>query len=390
MILNSFQFWLTTASLFLFRSKRSTAVLGLMVIAAVSSLIFLSALAVGVNDAMIRNSVALYSGHITGFDLPGSLVPEELLGEGVAAILKRVPTPGIISFRDRHEAIAMVGVNPDEERKFTVLWKKTLKGDYLSKGERAVFLSQPLAERLGVQVQETVEFRPAHTLPSILLRVSGVYRTGVDGLDNGIAFCPLDVVLPESRTWVAAIFLESGFDPASVIAAYRRVIPDAGVFKSWKELMPDLIQLIDLNYVSMGIVMVLVFGIVALGIACIFIIFILKNLREYGIMKAMGVTSREMVLLIFSEVLLMNVGACFLGIGLGVIAIGFFSATGIDLTAFTSHNRYFAVSGVIFPRLTAYSLLLPPALAMLFSLISAIWPIALLVRKRAADIMRMV
>jgi ABC-type lipoprotein release transport system permease subunit len=196
--------------------------------------------------------------------------------------------------------------------------------------------------------------------------------------------------LPESRTWVAAIFLESGFDPASVIAAYRRVIPDAGVFKSWKELMPDLIQLIDLNYVSMGIVMVLVFGIVALGIACIFIIFILKNLREYGIMKAMGVTSREMVLLIFSEVLLMNVGACFLGIGLGVIAIGFFSATGIDLTAFTSHNRYFAVSGVIFPRLTAYSLLLPPALAMLFSLISAIWPIALLVRKRAADIMRMV
>jgi hypothetical protein len=64
--------------------------------------------------------------------------------------------------------------------------------------------------------------------------------------------------------------------------------------------------------------------------------------------------------------------------------------TGIDLTAFTSHNRYFAVSALIFPRLTAYSLGLPPALACLFSLAATIWPVAPVAGKKAAAVLRMV
>ena len=66
--------------------------------------------------------------------------------------------------------------------------------------------------------------------------------------------------------------------------------------------MPDLRQLIDLNYVSMSMVTVLVFGVVSLGIACAFVIFIMKHLREYGIMKAMGVTAGEMMRLIIMEI----------------------------------------------------------------------------------------
>ena len=119
--------------------------------------------------------------------------------------------------------------------------------------------------------------------------------------------------------------------------------------------MPDLKQLIDLNYVSMSIVILLVFGVVSLGIACAFVIVILKTIREYGILKAMGVTSRETMLLIFFEVVLMNLFASTLGVILGITLTLVVKETGIDLTAFTSHNRYFAVSGVIYPRLTAFA-----------------------------------
>jgi len=162
-------------------------------------------------------------------------------------------------------------------------------------------------------------------------------------------------------------------------------------FKSWEELMPDLRQLIDLEYLSMGVVTVLVFGVVSLGIACAFVIFILKNLREYGIMKAMGVTNREMTLLIFLEVVVMNLVASGIGIVAGVLAVIITNAAGgLDLTAFTSHNRYFAVSGVIFPRLTFFSLYSPPMVSFLFSLFAAIWPAVLIARKKAADILRIV
>ena len=384
-------FWIKTASLFLLRSSRSTAALSLMILTAVSALIFLSSLAVGVNDAMIRNSVSLYSGHISGFALSPSLKTESLLVEGVAAVLKRISIPGTLSYNDRVEMVTMIGVEPFKEWKNTALWKKTVQGRYLRNGEREVFLSQPLAERLNVRTGGTLRFSAGSRPTPIQLTISGVYKTGIDPLDRGIAFCPQDVIPVTADTWSAAVFLKNGVEPETVIAHYRRNLPESRHFKSWAEQMPDLRQLIDLEYLSMGIVMILVFGVVSLGIACAFVIFILKNLREYGIMKAMGVTSREMLLLTVIEVVLLNLAASLVGILVGVLVVFLVSKTGgIDLTAFTSHNRYFAVSGVILPRLTFYSLCLPPVLSFLFSIASSIWPAVLVSRKKAAEVLRIV
>lgn len=384
----SVSFWIKTAFLFLFRSGRSTAVLSLMILTAVSALIFLSALAVGINDAMIRNSVSLHSGQIMGLALPLGLEKETLVIKGVASVLKRVSVPGILAHEDRLETVTLIGVDPEAEQGTTAIWKKTVRGRYLQRQEREVFLSQPLAAALHVQPGDPILFTTKPGSASTRFMVSGVYGTGIDQLDRGIAFCPLDAIPIKPDTWSVAVFLNEGIDPESIIATYRRMLPEPYEFRSWAELMPDLRQLIDLNYISMGLVMVLVFGVVSLGIACGFVIFILKNLREYGIMKAMGTTPGEVALLLVSEVMLLNLAASLIGLTLGALAVFLVGKTGIDLTAFTSYNRYFAVSAVIFPRLTLYSLGLPPVLAFFFSLTAAIWPAVLVARRRAAEVLR--
>ena len=105
-------------------------------------------------------------------------------------------------------------------------------------------------------------------------------------------------------------------------------------------------------------------------------------------MKSMGVTPGEVGYLIMIEIFIINIIASLAGVIIGLAAVAVASRTGIDLTSFTSHNRYFAVSGVIFPRLTFYSLVLPPLLAMVFSLLSGIWPALLVSRKKAVQILR--
>jgi len=382
------KFWIRTAFVFLFRSGRSTVTLSLMVVMAVAVLIFLSALAVGINDTMIRNSVGLYSGHIYGFSLPQSLDTQRLKIHGVVSVLKRISIPGILSNGNTIETLTMVGVDPAAELKTTAIWEKTVSGRFLKNGDSTVFLSQDLADKLKVQPGDTVRFSLGLDKNQIPFIVSGIYKTGIDYLDRGIAFCPFEVLPVEKHTWEAAIFIREGFEPESIIAEYRTLLPESAGFHSWKEMMPDLLQLIDLNYISMGVVTVLVFGVVSLGIACAFVIFILKNLREYGIMKAMGATPGEIGCLIVIEVILMNLAASSIGVLIGVVLVFITNHSGIDLTYFTSHNRYFVVSGVIFPRLTFFSLCLPPILALFFSLVSAIWPAAIVTRKKAADILR--
>ena len=388
MNIRSINFWSKTGIMFLMRSGRSAVMLCLMVVAAVSALIFLASLDIGVNDTMIRNSVGMFSGHISGFSIPQSTGPEKLMLKGVKGVLKRVYIPGTLSSGDKIEAIDLAGIDPEQEQGLTALVKKKVQGEFIRSGEKGIYLSRSMSERLDTGPGKELLFRTGSGKAVIRLNVTGIYQTGIEELDSKTAFFPLDI-LPSSMavSWSAGIFLDDGIDPESVINEYHNKYPSLK-FMSWKELMPDLLQLIDLNYMSMNIVMLIVFGVVSIGIACAFAIFILKNLREYGIMKAMGVTPGEVGYLIMVEIFIINVIASLAGVILGLAAVGIACRTGIDLTSFTSHNRYFAVSGVIFPRLTFYSLVLPPILAMVFSLLSGIWPALFVSRKKAVQILR--
>ena len=359
-----------------------------MILAAVAALVFLSALTIGVNDAMVRNSVSLYTGHISGFELPSRIHPSRLEVHGVAAVLRRFHQYGIMLSNARMTTVSLIGIDPDEEKKTTALWKKTIAGRYLVADEASVYLSSAVAEHLAAKAGDTVLFKLHVTAPASIFAVAGIYKTGLEQLDHGMAFCPVKSMPGAPETCSVAIFLKDGVNPASVVAQYAATENGHLRFKTWEALMPDLRQLIDLNYVSMAIVMVLVFGVVSLGISCAFVIFIIKNLREYGIMKAMGVTPGETTLLITAEVVLMCFAAASVGILAGIFSVALVRRTGIDLTAFTSHNRYFAVSGVIYPRLTPFSIWVPPALALVSSLIAALWPAGVVIRKKAAEILR--
>ena len=99
-----------------------------MVVTAVAMLIFLSALAVGVNDAMIRNTVELYGGHISGFNLPATFAPEQLAIEGVTAVLKRVPAGGILAGPKNFQTVVMLGIDPVPESTHTAFWRENSSG----------------------------------------------------------------------------------------------------------------------------------------------------------------------------------------------------------------------------------------------------------------------
>ncbi len=381
-------FWVRTAFLFLARSGRSSLVLSLMVVSAVASLVFLSALAVGINDAMIKNSVGIYGGHITAENPAGEFNGEKLRIKGVEGVLLRKNVTGILTRGNAFQTLNLVTIEMGEEKKHAAIFRGKISGIFPEKGEAGIFISSRFSEALNAGEGDRVLFRRTPDATPLPLTVTGIFRTGIDQLDRALAFAPAGTLPHAPGRRSAAIFLENGVSTGEVIDTYRGLFPPEVRFSPWEERMPDLRELIDLNYVSMTFVTVLVFGVVSLGISCAFVIFILKNFREYGIMKAMGVTFRELFLLIMAEVILINLAASLAGCLVGGLASEAAAHTGIDLSAFTSHNRYFAVSGVIHPRLTPYALGLPPLVAMVFSLCAGLWPAFIVAKRGAADILR--
>jgi ABC-type lipoprotein release transport system permease subunit len=383
-------FWLRVAVLFLVRSGRVTLVLALMIFTAVTALVFLSALATGVNDAMIRNSLGLYTGHISGENLPPALTPQTLRVDGVIGVLRRCAMPGMLSAGRRLVPVTLVAVAPAAEAAMTGLPGKVIDGHYLAPASDQILLSAYLAEQLGVATGSSLFFVDGRAQREEGFTVCGIYRTEVDRLDYGVAFVAERERDADQASWQAAIFLDAGASPERVTALLEKRVPGDAVFQSWLDRMPDLRQLIDLNRVSMNLVTILVFSVVAIGVACAFVVVVLKNLREYGIMRSMGVTVGDVACLIGAEILILSLLAALGGVLAGALIVALVVQTGIDLTVFTSHNRYFSLSGIIYPRATAYALATPPLMAVGFSLLAAIWPIALIGRKKVADILRMV
>ena len=381
-------FWIKLAFLFVRRSWRSTIILGTMVAFAIAALIFLAALAVGTNDTMVRNSVGLFSGHIAGHNLPAEVSAEKLRIKGVKGVLTRKGLHLWFGHGNRVEGVDLWGVEPAAETRLTAIARKITAGGYPHSSQRAVLLSKGVADRLDVRPGDVISYGVRPGTASGEFPVAGIYQTGVAHLDQGMAFCPMGALPGGDVSVSAAVFLNDGVDPADILARYASLFGGTAQFKAWTDFMPDLKQLIDLNYVSMGIVMVLVFAIVALSISSAFVIFILKHLRQYGIIKSMGVTPAESTLLIGNQIILITLAASVVGVAVGALVSAIFGQFGIDLAAFTSHNQYFTVSGVIYPRLTLFSLCLPPAMALVFGLLSAVWPSIFVMRKKAAEILR--
>lgn len=373
----------------LLRSWRATVILSFMVVSAVASLIFLASLAIGTNDAMIRNSIGLFSGHISGSDISANRNTDILKVVGVDNLLLRKNQRFLLWTDDIYEPVLLMGVDPLQEKKSTALWKKTVSGRYLIPGDNGIFLNQETARILQVKVGDKVRLgrHPDDILKTFL--IVGIYKTGISYLDQGLAFCPLEVFPAADSPATLAVFLHDGIHTGDILHQYKTLMPTVK-FRDWPEFMPDLKQLIDLNFVCMALVMILVFAIVSVGISCAFLIFTMRNLREHGIMKAMGIMPADTALFITTQIGLLILFAATIGVLAGGAAVVLCSQSGIDLSALTSHNQYFSVSGFIYPRLTTASVFAAPLLAFIFGIGAAIWPSFYIIRKSPAEILRSV
>ena len=168
-----------------------------------------------------------------------------------------------------------------KRKKFTAIWKKTFKGRYLEPGKKEIFLSRIIADKLNIGPGDNIDFSSGMDSPPVGLTVSGVYKTGMDQFDRGVSFCTMSAMPAVSGSWNAAIFLDNGIDMELIIAKYRNTELINNIsFKKWSDLMPDLQQLIELNYISMSIVIILVFIVISFGDCMCFFYFYIKKFKS--------------------------------------------------------------------------------------------------------------
>ena len=160
-------------------------------------------------------------------------------------------------------------------------------------------------------------------MQSTLLRVSGIFRTGVQAIDAHVIQVPLPEAqallgVPDRITQIA-VLLEREGDSLMVAQGLRKQLTGAPVeILPWREAMPTLAQLFLLddafNYVMNGVVLAMV----GLGILNTILMRVLERRYEFGLCSALGLRPVQLGVMVIGESLALTTISLASGTGAGV------------------------------------------------------------------------
>ncbi len=101
---------------------------------------------------------------------------------------------------------------------------------------------------------------------------------------------------------------------------------------------------------------------------------VFERLREFGVLKAIGLKNRKIFALILTESLLIGILGTFIGLIIGIIFYIPLSKTGVDLSVFAESLAFYGSGRIIYPVLTLYTLFLAGFTIPFVSVVGAIYP----------------
>lgn len=357
----------------LWRNPRGTLLTALALGLGLTLLLISLGLLDGSHEQLVRNAVRFGTGHVViqaqGYQDTGSLellLPAQVVsttgefmhGEAMKHVLRgmspRLLASGLLSSAANASGVSMMGVIPKDERAVSLIPQRIVEGNYLTDDQQSgVVIGAELARKLAVKVGgKVVLMTQAVQAPgteatdadegemqSTLLRVNGIFRTGIQAIDAHVIQLPLPEAqgllgVPD-RVNQVAVLLEREGDSLMVARSLRKQLTGLPVeVLTWRESMPTLAQSFVLdeafNYVMNGVVLAMV----GLGILNTILMRVLERRYEFGLCSAMGLRPVQLAVMVIGESLALTAISLALGLVLGLTAQHYFATAGLDLRWF--------------------------------------------------------
>jgi ABC-type lipoprotein release transport system permease subunit len=280
------------------------------------------------------------------------------IAEHVVGVVARLTSRGLASSAAGARPVQVVGVDPAAEAEFSILDEKLVEGRYLQPGDRlAAYIGAGLAEalelRLGSRLVLTAQDAQGE-IAGQLVRVVGIFRTGIPEVDQTLVHIPLSTASAWLRSGddvtTIAVLLDSSRRVKHIARALRRGLARAIAageltIVRWNDAMPELDAAVRIDNLGNYIWQSIMFTIIALSIVNTVLMSVLNRHREFGLLQALGLTPGQSGGLVLIEGLVLTTISGLIGIGLGLLVTWLFWRDGLDLSFTWSEEWSF--SGVV-------------------------------------------
>jgi putative ABC transport system permease protein len=328
---------------------------------------------------------------------PQRLAREAVAIDGVTAAAPRVNGFAILANGERSYGAAVIGVEPASEMKISSIGSMIRQGRYLQAADTdAAILGDILAKNLGITVGGKVTVLGAARDGSVsadVLRVAGIYHSGVPELDRSILEMPLaraqDAFAMTDRANTIALGGPSLSHVNSAIPALDRLGARHGVsIRDWAEMEPALRDGINLKYATSMLFYLTLVVVVAFIILNTLLMSVLERTREFGMLLAVGMQPRLIGQMVWVELIGLALVGCAIGIAIGGGVTLWLQVQGIVIPGMTKLLEQFGLPPRLYPTLTPFSALIGPGAILLSILIGGVVPYLRVARLTPALAMR--
>lgn len=395
-------------------ARRTWLTIGAMVFSN-ALLVFMIALQFGAYDLMIDNTLQAFSGHMQ-VQAPGYLEDEKMrqtvddiapLADALRAALDfddvaaRASGFALVSSEDRSYGVAIFGVEPEFEPRVSTLPGLMAEGRFLEHpAAEEIVIGEALARNLRVGIGGELTLLGSGldgSFAAALVRVVGIFRSGVAALDRSVAETGLaffqDTYYMDGaghEIVVNAPVLEAVPRVRADVEAFLAAARPELVVHDWDALEPGLRQAIAADMSSAFFMYGILVILVAFSVLNTQLMSVLERTHEFGIVMALGLRPGRLGRLVLLETAIMGAMGLVIGAFLGAIVVFYFSIYGFSYPGMDELAARFNLPASFFPQVSFMTIFSGPAVVFVFTILAALYPALRLHRLQPVEAMRAV
>src|SRR5262245_16611659 len=240
----------------------------------------------------------------------------------------RVLGDGLLQTARQSARVSLIGVDPEREARVSIVARSFAEGGFPAPpppGVRSlpgIAIGAPLAEQLHAKLGDKLVVHAPGEAGLGAFRVAGLFQTGVPGFDKTAVFLRLEdaqrLLELGDRVNEIAFALDDPRSRPAFLAFARAELPGATQENievlSWEQREPRLAAMLGLMTSTAWVGYAAVFAGMAFGIANALLMSVYERIREFGVLRALGLRSGQLVWLVLFEAVLLTVGGALVGV----------------------------------------------------------------------------
>jgi len=356
----------------------------------------------GSHHQFIKSSVEIYTGYahvnLNGYRDEGgydNLIED---ADSIATILKndssikayspRFETYALLSGDAKSVGSMIVGIIPSRETLLSKVPSSLIKGDYLDDNDtNVIYLGSELAKRLNVDIGSEIAMVGSsvdYSIAADLFTVKGIFKTGLFEFDSQSAFV--------NKSYLDTIMLSDNI--ASYFTLYFQDndnIDKMAENANWKILLSALVQamLVDsiFNYISISVFFLVIFFVIMI----FSYVNIYTRAREIGLLRALGLTSKDIFGMLFVEILILATLSIVVGTIIGASIAYYYELHPIVISGIAeTYKEYGVVSDEIPMNFDLFTIGWNALTIFILNLAAIIYPVTKINKLTAMEAMRYV